>query len=80
MREMGVEHDSCTFPIMSKAVFLVNFEAFWLGKTIHGLAMQMGFGYDVCFCNTMIAFMVKVSALQMLGSCLMKCLTEILSL
>ncbi|XP_027067471.1 pentatricopeptide repeat-containing protein At4g35130, chloroplastic-like [Coffea arabica] len=59
MREMGVEHDSYTFPILSKAVFLVDFEAFWLGKTIHGLAMQMGFGCDVYFCNTMIAVYSK---------------------
>lgn len=58
MREIGVEHDSYTFPIINQGVLLSS-NAFWFGKMIHGLAVQMGFGYDVYFCNTMIELYVK---------------------
>ncbi|KAL3533646.1 hypothetical protein ACH5RR_007167 [Cinchona calisaya] len=58
MREIGVEHDSYTFPIINQGVLLSG-EAFWFGKMIHGLAVQMGFGNDVYFCNTMIEVYVK---------------------
>lgn len=53
MRKMGIEHDGYTFPIVNQAV-LLSVGDLWLGKMVHGLAMQMGFGCNIYFCNTMI--------------------------
>ncbi|KAK1397453.1 Pentatricopeptide repeat-containing protein [Heracleum sosnowskyi] len=58
MRELGVLHDSFTFPIVNQAV-LLHQDRFSCGKTIHCLAIRMGFGLDVYFCNTMLDVYVK---------------------
>lgn len=58
MREIGVQHDNYTFPIINQAL-LLSPESFWLGKIIHALAFRTGFVTDVYFCNTMIKTFIK---------------------
>ncbi|KAM1242246.1 hypothetical protein ACFX2H_033813 [Malus domestica] len=58
MRELGVSHDCFTFPIVNKVVMLLGGEVRYAGM-VHCVAIQMGFGMDVYFGNTMIDMYVK---------------------
>ncbi|KAF5938176.1 hypothetical protein HYC85_025682 [Camellia sinensis] len=58
MRNLGVEHDSFTFPILNRAVLLLQ-NSILYGGMVHCLAMTMGFQSDIYFCNTMIDVYVK---------------------
>lgn len=58
MRKLGVAHDTFTFPIMNRAVLLLQ-NSFQFGELIHCSAIRMGFNSDVYFCNTMIDVYVK---------------------
>lgn len=58
MRELGVLHDSFTFPIINQAVLLRQ-DSLLCARIIHCLAVRMGFGSDVYFCNTMLDIYVK---------------------
>ncbi|KAL6141351.1 hypothetical protein ACLB2K_059640 [Fragaria x ananassa] len=58
MRELGVPHDGFTFPIVNKAVLLIGDGVRHAG-VLHSLAIQMGFGLDLYFGNTMIELYVK---------------------
>lgn len=53
MRESGIEHDLFTFPIVNKLGSVVNGRVTCAGM-VHAVAMKMGFGSDLYFCNTMI--------------------------
>ncbi|XP_062007500.1 pentatricopeptide repeat-containing protein DOT4, chloroplastic-like [Rosa rugosa] len=63
MRELGVSHDCFTFPIVNKAVLLVGSDVRYAGM-VHSVAIQMGFGLDVYFGNTMIEVYVKCGNLS----------------
>ncbi|KAJ7976688.1 Pentatricopeptide repeat-containing protein [Quillaja saponaria] len=58
MRELGVAHDSFTFPIINQAISSIQREVIY-GEMIHCLAIHMGFDQDLYFCNTMIEVYVK---------------------
>lgn len=58
MHELGVVHDVFTFPIVNKALSLFRSDVVQAGM-VHCLAIQMGFGLDVYFGNTMIELYVK---------------------
>ncbi|KAL8147339.1 pentatricopeptide repeat-containing protein At4g35130, chloroplastic-like [Apium graveolens] len=58
MRELGVLHDSFTFPIINQTV-LLHQDKLSCGKIVHCLAIRMGFGLNVYFCNTMLDVYVK---------------------
>ncbi|XP_057982644.1 pentatricopeptide repeat-containing protein DOT4, chloroplastic-like [Malania oleifera] len=63
MRELGVEHDSFTFPVINKAVSSLQSCA-GNGEMVHCVAVRMGFGSDIYFCNTMIEVYVKSGLLS----------------
>ncbi|KAI3471734.1 hypothetical protein Pfo_028384 [Paulownia fortunei] len=58
MRKKGVYCDGYTFPILNKVVVLLE-SGVSFAEMIHCEAMQMGFGSDVYFCNTVIDAYVK---------------------
>lgn len=58
MREKGVVHDAFTFPIVNRALSLLRGDVVYAGM-VHCLAIQMGFGPDVYFGNTMLELYVK---------------------
>ncbi|CAN6686552.1 unnamed protein product [Malus baccata var. baccata] len=58
MRELGVSHDCFTFPIVNSVVMLLGGEVRYAGM-VHCVAIQMGFGMDAYFGNTMIDLYVK---------------------
>ncbi|XP_027364305.1 pentatricopeptide repeat-containing protein At5g16860-like [Abrus precatorius] len=58
MRQMGVAHDTYTFPIVNRALSSMRVDAVY-GKMIHCVATQMGLDVDLYFCNTMIDVYVK---------------------
>lgn len=62
MRELGVAHDGFTFPIINKAIWSLGC-SFEYGEMVHCAAMQMGFGEDVYFCNTMLELYVKCESI-----------------
>ena len=62
MREFGVVHDSFTFPIVNKAIRSLGCHIEY-GEMVHCVAMQMGFGQDVYFGNTMIEVYVKCGSI-----------------
>ncbi|GKV41601.1 hypothetical protein SLEP1_g49108 [Rubroshorea leprosula] len=53
MREVGVRHDSFTFPVINRAVLGAN-GGLCFGEIVHCLAMKIGFGLDLYFGNTLI--------------------------
>ncbi|XAR68447.1 hypothetical protein NMG60_11003559 [Bertholletia excelsa] len=62
MRNLGIEHDGFTFPIINQAVLLVRNRVV-CGGTVHCLAIKMGFQSDIYFCNSMIDFYAKTGRL-----------------
>lgn len=58
MRQMGVPHDTFTFPVVNRALSSMRADAVY-GKMTHCVAIQMGLDLDLYFCNTMIDFYVK---------------------
>ncbi|KAJ1409924.1 Tetratricopeptide-like helical domain superfamily [Sesbania bispinosa] len=58
MRQMGVPHDTFTFPIVNRALSSIRTDAVY-GKMVHCVAIQMGLDMDLYFCNTMIDVYVK---------------------
>lgn len=64
MREFGVSHDTFTFPIINQAV-LLHQDGFLCAEIIHCLAIRMGFGLDLYFCNTMIDVYVKCEKIEL---------------
>ncbi|XP_043714694.1 pentatricopeptide repeat-containing protein At4g35130, chloroplastic-like [Telopea speciosissima] len=58
MRESGAPHDSFTFPVINRAISSLD-RSLGYGEMVHSLAIQMGFGSDVYFCNTLIELYVK---------------------
>ncbi|CAN6719086.1 unnamed protein product [Malus baccata var. baccata] len=63
MRELGVSHDCFTFPIVNRVVMLLGGEVGYAGM-VHCVAIQMGFGMDMYFGNTMIDLYVKCGAID----------------
>ena len=55
-------HDSFTFPIVNKAIRSLGCHIEY-GEMVHCVAMQMGFGQDVYFGNTMIEVYVKCGSI-----------------
>lgn len=53
LREVGVRPDSFTFPMVNRAISALG-NCLEDGEKVHSLAIQMGFGSDVYFCNTLI--------------------------
>ncbi|KAJ4964083.1 hypothetical protein NE237_024022 [Protea cynaroides] len=53
MREFGVPHDSFTFPLINRAISSLG-SSLGYGEMVHCLAIQIGFGSDLYFCNTLI--------------------------
>lgn len=62
MRELGVAHDSFTFPIINQAIWSLGCRVEY-GETVHCVAMKMGFGQDVYFGNTMLEVYVKCGSI-----------------
>ncbi|KAF3442487.1 hypothetical protein FNV43_RR16403 [Rhamnella rubrinervis] len=58
MHEVGVVHDVFTFPIVNRALSLLRSDVVYAGM-VHCLAIQMGFGLDVYFGNTMLELYLK---------------------
>ncbi|KAK1552771.1 hypothetical protein Q3G72_023240 [Acer saccharum] len=63
MRELGVEHDSFTFPIINRALLLRKSDVLY-GEMVHCVAMKLGFALELYFCNTMIEFCAKCGCLN----------------
>lgn len=63
MREVGVLHDTFTFPLLNQALSSMRGDAV-LGKMIHCQAIQMGLDLDLYFCNTMIDAYVKCGSIS----------------
>ncbi|KAF8400242.1 hypothetical protein HHK36_013539 [Tetracentron sinense] len=63
MRELGVPHDGFTFPLVNRAISSLQNHLRY-GEMIHCLAIQMGFGSDVYFCNTLIEVYVKYGCIS----------------
>uniref|UniRef100_A0A7N0UEY4 Pentatricopeptide repeat-containing protein n=1 Tax=Kalanchoe fedtschenkoi TaxID=63787 RepID=A0A7N0UEY4_KALFE len=63
MRELGVPHDTFTFPIINRAISALDGDI-RSGGMVHALATHMGFGKDVYFCNTMIALYARYGVLS----------------
>ncbi|KAG6744736.1 hypothetical protein POTOM_051374 [Populus tomentosa] len=51
--ELGVKVDSFTLPSINRAVSSLKRDSL-LGKMVHCVAMKLGFGFDLYFCNTII--------------------------
>ncbi|KAA8518050.1 hypothetical protein F0562_015530 [Nyssa sinensis] len=62
MRELGVTHDSFTFPIINRMVGSLR-NSLLCGEVVHCLAIKMGFEPDIYFCNTMIVVYMKCGCL-----------------
>ncbi|KAJ9181028.1 hypothetical protein P3X46_009203 [Hevea brasiliensis] len=58
MRELGVEHDTFTLPIINRAVLSLKSRVV-LGQMVHSASIKLGFGFDLYFCNTMIEVYAK---------------------
>lgn len=58
MRQMGVPHDTFTFPVVNRALSSIKTDVVY-GKMIHCVAIQMGLDEDLYFCNTMVDVYVK---------------------
>ncbi|GFY98168.1 S-adenosyl-L-methionine-dependent methyltransferases superfamily protein [Actinidia rufa] len=58
MRNLNIEHDGFTFPVLNRAVLLLQNSVLY-GGFVHCLAIKMGFESDLYFCNTMIDVYVK---------------------
>lgn len=58
MRKLGIEHDGFTFPILNRAVLLLQ-NGFRHGETIHSLGIKMGFIMDIHFGNIMMDVYTK---------------------
>ncbi|KAJ6967962.1 hypothetical protein NC653_036025 [Populus alba x Populus x berolinensis] len=56
--ELGVKVDSFTLPSINRAVSSLKRDSL-LGKMVHCVAMKLGFGSDLYFCNTMIEVYAK---------------------
>ncbi|KAK9289352.1 hypothetical protein L1049_007507 [Liquidambar formosana] len=63
MRELSVEHDGFTFPIINRAISSLQSDVS-IGEMVHCVAIQMGFGWDIYFCNTMIEVYVKCGSID----------------
>ena len=62
MREFEVAHDSFTFPIIYKAIWSLGCRI-ENGEMVHCVAMQMGFGQDVYFGNSLLEVHVKYESI-----------------
>ncbi|CAK7342724.1 unnamed protein product [Dovyalis caffra] len=58
MRELDVKVDSFTFPLINRAVLSLKSDLVF-GEMVHCVAMKLGFGFDMYFCNTMIEVYTK---------------------
>ncbi|KAK6945197.1 Pentatricopeptide repeat [Dillenia turbinata] len=58
MRNLGVAHDSFTFPLLNRAVTCL-----WCANMVHCVAIKVGFGLDVYFCNTLIHCYLRCGSL-----------------
>ncbi|KAL9687865.1 hypothetical protein QQ045_032273 [Rhodiola kirilowii] len=64
MRELRIPHDTFTFPIVNRAISSLEGDIRSYGGIVHAVALQMGFGSDVYFCNTMIDVYVRGGVLS----------------
>lgn len=64
MREIGVEHDTFTLPIINQ-LFLVLGHDVRFGNMMHCVGIQLGFRFDVYFCNTLIGFYAKCGCISL---------------
>lgn len=62
MREVGVEHDGFTFPILNHVVMSIWVDVVYAGM-VHCVGIRMGFGSDLYFCNTMMEVYAKCECL-----------------
>ncbi|OVA13037.1 Pentatricopeptide repeat [Macleaya cordata] len=58
MRESCISPDNFTFPLLNRAISSLQ-NHLRCGEMVHCIAIQMGFGRDLYFCNTLIEVYVK---------------------
>ncbi|KAF5195673.1 Pentatricopeptide repeat-containing protein [Thalictrum thalictroides] len=59
MRDSLVQADNYTFPIVNRAISLLGGEYLKCGEMVHCIAIQMGFGENLYFSNTLIEMYAK---------------------
>lgn len=62
MRELGVEHDGFTFPMVNRIIMSIQLDVVYAGM-VHCVGIRMGFGADLYFCNTMMEVYGKCGCL-----------------
>lgn len=62
MREVGVEHDGFTFPIVNHVIMSIWVDVVYAGM-VHCVGIRMGFSADLYFCNTMMEVYGKCGCL-----------------
>ncbi|XP_038883286.1 pentatricopeptide repeat-containing protein At4g35130, chloroplastic-like [Benincasa hispida] len=62
MREVGVEHDGFTFPILNHVIMSIWVDVLY-AEMVHCVGIRMGFIADLYFCNTMMEVYGKCGCL-----------------